>query len=120
MIMITHDFGIVAQTCDDVAVMYAGEIVEQGSADQVFNAERHHPYTAALFRSIPNLEDEQARLQPIDGLMPDPTNLPAGCAFSPRCPHCTQRCRQQKPGVYRKDGHVIACNLFSQEGGIEA
>lgn len=78
MLLITHDLGIVAQTCDDVAVMYAGEIIESGTAEDIFLGERHHPYTAGLFDSIPDLEKKAARLKPIPGLMPDPTNLPKG------------------------------------------
>ena len=78
MIMITHDLGIVAQTCDLVAVMYAGEIIEYGTVEQVFTGDKHHPYTVGLFNSIPNLELDERRLHPIDGMMPDPTNLPEG------------------------------------------
>ena len=81
MIMITHDLGIVAQTCDKVAVMYAGEIIEYGSVEDLFTGENHHPYTEGLFGSIPNLELEEDRLHPIEGMMPDPTDLPSGCAF---------------------------------------
>ena len=117
MIMITHDLGIVAQTCDDVAVMYAGEIIEKGTADQVFNNKEHHPYTVGLFASIPRLNDDSPRLQPIDGLMPDPTKLPAGCSFAPRCKHCTAACEKEKPYVYNNNGHMIRCNLFAGEVG---
>ena len=76
MIMITHDLGIVAQTCDNVAVMYAGEIIEMGSAEDIFTCPIHHPYTDGLFGSLPNLKEKTDRLHPIAGLMPDPTNLP--------------------------------------------
>lgn len=119
MIMITHDLGIVAQTCDKVAVMYAGEIIELGTADQVFNEKNHHPYTVGLFNSIPRLDDESARLSPIDGLMPDPTRLPAGCPFAPRCPHCHAECEAGRPPVYHHNGHMIRCNLFAQQEGAE-
>ena len=85
MIMITHDLGIVAQTCDNVAVMYAGEIIEMGSAEDIFTCPIHHPYTDGLFGSLPNLKEKTDRLHPIAGLMPDPTNLPKGCKFAPRC-----------------------------------
>ncbi|MBQ5698992.1 MAG: ABC transporter ATP-binding protein, partial [Lachnospiraceae bacterium] len=84
MLMITHDLGIVAEICDEVSIMYAGHIVEHGNLVDVFENTRH-PYTEGLFNSLPNIEDRQARLKPIKGLMPDPTNLPAGCAFSDRC-----------------------------------
>lgn len=84
--------GVVAETCDKVAVMYAGEIVEYGSLKDIFSGEKHHPYTVGLFQAIPNLDVKTDRLQPIDGLMPDPAALPPGCKFSPRCPHCTEQC----------------------------
>ena len=112
MIMITHDLGIVAQVCDKVAVMYAGEIVEQGTLADVFTGEDHHPYTVGLFGAIPNINDETPRLKPIDGLMPDPTNLPKGCSFSPRCPHCSERCLKEKPTDHEKGTHCIRCHLF--------
>lgn len=86
MIMITHDLGIVAQTCDKVAVMYAGEIIEYGTVEDIFTGDAHHPYTEGLFGSSPSLEGDEERLHPIDGMMPDPTDLPKGCYFSPRCP----------------------------------
>ena len=79
--MITHDLGIVAETCDRVAVMYAGRIIEEGNLDEVFN-HTLHPYTEGLFNSLPNIKNRRAKLQPIHGLMPDPTNLPKGCAFA--------------------------------------
>lgn len=112
MIMITHDLGIVAQTCDKVAVMYAGEIIEYGTVEDIFTGEHHHPYTVGLFGSIPNLEEEEERLHPIDGMMPDPTDLPKGCAFSPRCPHCTEKCREIHPEEYVQGTHKIRCLLF--------
>ena len=112
MIMITHDLGIVAQTCDLVAVMYAGEIIEYGTVEQIFTGDKHHPYTVVLFNSIPNLELDEKRLHPIDGMMPDPTDLPAGCAFSPRCPHATERCRACHPEQYDVDGLQVRCFLY--------
>lgn len=111
MIMITHDLGIVAQTCDKVAVMYAGEIIEYGSVEDLFTGENHHPYTEGLFGSIPNLELEEDRLHPIEGMMPDPTDLPSGCAFSPRCPKCMEKCKQIHPDQYG-EGHKIRCLLY--------
>ena len=116
MIMITHDLGIVAQTCDDVAVMYAGEIIEYGTAIDVFTGDKHHPYTVGLFGSIPNLEVDSPRLSPIEGLMPDPTDLPKGCKFSPRCPKCMDICREAPPTDYVEGGHRICCHLFNKEG----
>ncbi len=115
MIMITHDLGIVAQVCDKVAVMYAGEIIEQGTLEDIFLGDRHHPYTVGLFGAIPNIHDEAERLHPIDGLMPDPTDLPEGCCFSPRCPRCTERCRREHPGTYVSGSHSISCHLFGEE-----
>ena len=115
MIMITHDLGIVAQTCDKVAVMYAGEIIEYGTVEQVFTGDKHHPYTVGLFNSIPNLEADERRLHPIDGMMPDPTDLPQGCYFSPRCPHATERCRQCHPETCDVDGLHIKCFLFDEK-----
>ena len=117
MIMITHDLGIVAQTCDNVAVMYAGRIIEAGTAFDIFKGEIRHPYTVGLFSSIPNLREKTARLTPIPGLMPDPTQLPAGCSFAPRCPHATERCRTEPPSVWRSGTHVIECHLLEGRGG---
>ena len=115
MIMITHDLGIVAQVCDKVAVMYAGEIVEQGTLEDVFSEGKHHPYTVGLFGAIPNINDDTDRLTPIDGLMPDPTDLPKGCSFSPRCPHCTERCMMEEPDAVTNGTHSIKCHLFEKE-----
>lgn len=117
MIMITHDLGIVVRNCDDVGIMYAGQIVEYGSVEQIFSPGDHHPYTEGLFGSIPKLRSGLKRLVPIEGLMPDPTNLPQGCKFSPRCPKCMEICRQCEPNEVEKDGHRLKCFLFSKEGG---
>ncbi|MDD2283545.1 MAG: ABC transporter ATP-binding protein [Eubacteriales bacterium] len=113
MLMITHDLGVVAQTCDNVAIMYAGEIIEYGSMEEIFSADEHHPYTEGLFGSIPDLESDEPRLHPIKGLMPDPTNLPKGCKFSPRCPKCMDICREQVPEDYVDGTHTIRCHLFA-------
>ena len=115
MILITHDLGVVAQTCDDVAIMYAGEIIESGTAEDIYEAERHHPYTIGLFGSIPDMDSKAKRLNPIPGLMPDPTNLPAGCPFAPRCPRCMDICREKKPETTRFGTHEIKCHLFAGE-----
>ena len=112
MIMITHDLGIVAQTCDKVAVMYAGEIIEYGTVEDIFTGDAHHPYTVGLFGSIPSLEGDEERLHPIDGMMPDPTDLPSGCYFSPRCPKCTEQCRGVHPEEAVSGTHKIRCHLF--------
>ncbi len=119
MIMITHDLGIVAETCDNVAVMYAGEIIEYGTLDDIFESAEHHPYTIGLFGAIPDLWGDNDRLYPIDGLMPDPVDLPRGCKFSPRCPQCMDICLHRQPAVYQKGGHTIMCHLFT-DGGSES
>lgn len=112
MIMITHDLGIVAQVCDKVAVMYAGQIIESGTLEDIFTSEEHHPYTKGLFGAIPNLKVDARRLSPIEGLMPDPSNLPSGCHFHDRCPHCMDICREQEPAIYSNGTHCIACHLY--------
>ena len=121
MLMITHDLGIVAQTCDDVGVMYAGEIVESGTVEDVFQGKVHHPYTEGLFDSIPNLSSRAKRLKPIPGMMPDPTALPKGCVFAERCSRCMEQCRTEHPQVYQNGTHRVCCHLYSgqpnQEGG---
>ena len=117
MIMITHDLGIVAQTCDNIAVMYAGELIETGTAHDIFKSADHHPYTAGLFGSIPNLKTKAARLTPIPGLMPDMTNPPPGCSFSPRCPCKKDNCLAGHPPVFRKGTHSISCYLFADTEG---
>ena len=116
VIMITHDLGIVAETCDRVAVMYAGSIVEEGSLDEIFN-HTLHPYTEGLFNSLPNIKRRTERLKPIPGLMPDPSNLPEGCAFAPRCRYATERCKAAKPELTAFGGtHRCACVAYEQEG----
>ena len=115
MIMITHDLGIVAQTCDNVAVMYAGEFIEYGTMEDIFAGEKHHPYTIGLFGSIPDLEGEETRLSPIEGLMPDPTNLPEGCKFSPRCPFRMEICKVKPAQEYHNGTHMIRCHLYHKE-----
>lgn len=113
MIMVTHDLGVVAQTCDKVAVMYAGEIVEYGWLEDIFDLDKpHHPYTIGLFKAIPNLQEETERLTPIEGLMPDPNDLPAGCKFHPRCNQCMEECKNEKPFIYTDKDHIIKCNLM--------
>ena len=114
IILITHDLGIVAEICDFVAIMYAGEIIEMGSALDIYESKDHHPYTVGLFDSVPNLEVDTDRLKPIDGLMPDPTDLPSGCKFHPRCPKRMDICSKVEPSDYIAGGHRIKCHLFSQ------
>ena len=115
MIMITHDLGIVAETCDKVAVMYAGEIVESGTVEDIFCGDKHHPYTEGLFGSIPRLDMETDRLKPIAGMIADPSNLPSGCKFHPRCPYAESCCSEEAPGVWTENGHSILCRRFGKE-----
>ena len=114
MIMITHDLGIVAEVCDEVAVMYAGRIIEQGTLEDIFRRTRH-PYTEGLFNSLPNIFDRKAELKPIRGLMPDPTNLPKGCAFAPRCEYVTERCKEVRPTLEpHSETHSVACIRYEE------
>lgn len=109
LILITHDLGVVAEICDKAAIMYAGEIVEYGTLDHIYNHTKH-PYTIGLFESIPKLDTNAKRLKPIQGLMPDPANLPEGCAFAPRCPDAMECCRKGEiPAVETEPGHWVKC-----------
>ena len=115
LIMITHDLGIVAEICDEVAVMYAGNIVEMGTLEDVFNHTRH-PYTEGLFNSLPNVNDRKAKLKPVPGLMPDPTDLPEGCPFWPRCQYADEKCRKPQRKTYVSDTHFIRCCAYDRPG----
>ena len=121
MILITHDLGVVVECCDDVAIVYAGEVVEQGTVEDIYGDGPHHPYTVGLFDSIPKLDAKTDRLHPIDGLMPDPTDLPEGCCFAPRCAYCSNRCRSEKPGLFKVGTHQIKCHyaddIYKQNKG---
>ena len=112
LIMITHDLGIVAEICDEVAVMYAGRIVEYGTLEDVFE-HTLHPYTEGLFNSLPNINDRRHQLTPIPGLMPDPSKLPEGCAFAPRCRYATDACRAKQPQKrWVSSTHYVACSAY--------
>ena len=116
LLLITHDLGVVAEVCDRVAVVYAGEIAESCSLKQIYNDTRH-PYTIGLFGSLPNFSQKVHRLKPIAGMMPDPSQLPDGCAFAPRCPHATDACRHGvMPKVEVAPGHMVKC-IMMKEGG---
>ncbi len=123
VLLITHDMGVVAQMCDHVAVMYAGEIVEYGSIRQIMK-ETKHPYTIGLFGSLPNLNEDVHRLATIEGAMPDPANLPEGCSFAPRCKQACEKCFKQDPPIYEVcPGHLVKCHLAcekeSEKGGSQ-
>ena len=116
MMLITHDFGIVADVCNKCAVVYAGEIVEYGSLEDIFE-HTAHPYTEGLFSSLPSLENDVHRLKPIQGLMPDPANLPDGCKFHPRCPYAVDQCRSGAPALREiSPGHLCQCRRCQAEG----
>ena len=124
MILITHDLGVVAEVCDKVAIIYAGEIVEYGTLEQIF-LNPLHPYTKGLFSSIPNMEQKVRRLTPIPGMMPDPTELPDGCKFAERCVYKEQCCNGEQELVDCGDGHLVRCCKFHkmdsqklEEGGV--
>ena len=115
MLLITHDLGIVAETCNRVAVMYAGEILEYGCLEDIFETAAH-PYTKGLFSSIPSLDENVRCLTPIPGLMPDPTNLPAGCKFHTRCKYVCEACKTKAPGLTElTPGHYVRCLQFESK-----
>lgn len=119
MLLITHDLGVVAQNCDRVAVIYAGEIVEYGSVLDVFK-KMEHPYTKGLFNSIPHINSDVRRLSPIRGLMPDPTEIPAGCRFRERCPYAEDRCEKEQPKLTEiAVNHFVRCFCRGRKGGKE-
>ena len=116
LIFITHNLGIVAKMCDQVAVMYGGRLVESGPVAQIFDAPAH-PYTRALIEAIPRFGDARRRLTAIEGQPPDPANLPAGCAFHPRCPAAMDRCRAEAPPEFTPaQGQTSRCWLSSLDG----
>ena len=119
MLLITHDLGVIAQNCEYVSVIYAGEIVETGTVHDIFGR-KLHPYTQGLFSSIPNINETVTRLIPINGLMPDPTALPEGCAFCERCKYAEERCSREHPSLYAMGGeeniHQVRCFRYEQNG----
>lgn len=118
MLLITHDLGVVAETCDKVAIMYAGEIMEYGTLDQVYN-DTKHPYTKGLFASIPSLDKKAGRLQPIQGMMPNPSDLPSGCVFHPRCPRASEICKVKAASMSEvSGGHFVRC-ILCENGDME-
>ena len=119
VMLITHDMGVIAETCDRVAVMYAGRIAEIGPVHEVIHAPAH-PYTAGLMGAIPALDDQRARLLQIDGVMPRLNAIPRGCAFNPRCPRVFDRCREQRPELMRAGATRAACWLRAPTQGSTA
>lgn len=116
IMLITHDLGVVASMCDRVAIVYAGEILEIGTIRQVYK-NILHPYTKGLFESLPGYSKGK-RLKQIDGLMPDPADLPPLCKFEPRCPYACEECRKEMPQlVDMGDGHMVRC-LRAQKGQV--
>lgn len=115
MILITHDLGVVAEMCDHCAVMYAGEIVEYGTTEQVFDNPKH-PYTKALYQSIPSLDKEVERLHVIPGMVCDPSNLPSGCSFCERCTEKRAACAEHDPWIVNVEaGHYAKCFQYTPE-----
>jgi peptide/nickel transport system ATP-binding protein len=115
VLLITHDFGVVAESCDRCAVMYAGEIVEYGTVYDIFDTPKH-PYTVGLFNALPKVDGDTTTLKPIKGLMPDPAALPPYCSFADRCDACMDVCRQRDPALLTASGeHVVKCFLYEEE-----
>ena len=115
MILITHDLGVVAEVCDTVAVVYAGEIIEYGTKEEIFDHPTH-PYTVGLFGSIPKIHEDVDRLDSIPGMPPNPADLPQGCHFHPRCSKCTDSCRQNPPEMIEvRPGHFVRCGNCQKE-----
>jgi peptide/nickel transport system ATP-binding protein len=120
LLLITHDISVVAELCDDVAVMYAGRIVETGTVAQVFAAPQH-PYTMGLRNAFPSLRSDAAALVPIEGFPPDLAHPPAGCAFAPRCPFVIERCRHEDPALLpAAPGQAAACHRAGEAGALRA
>lgn len=118
MLLITHDFGVVADICDKCAVIYAGEIVEYGTVSHIFRNPKH-PYTIGLFNSLPSIESSESRLKPIKGLMADPMNLPPWCSFAERCEHCAENClKRDSIPVEIEPGHFVKCLMYEKGGEI--
>jgi peptide/nickel transport system ATP-binding protein len=112
MLMITHDLGIVAEVCDEVSIAYAGRIIEHGTLEDIFDHMRH-PYTKGLFGALPDIGVRRSELKPIKGLMPDPTNLPSGCPFHPRCDYVMEVCPQSLPeNKWLSETHCVECHLY--------
>ncbi len=119
VMMITHDLGVIAEMADDVMVMYAGKVVEQGSADAIFDRPLH-PYTVGLMNCIPKLNTEVEELYTIPGMVPNFDSMPAGCAFCPRCSEAREICQQEMPELVEQDGRLVRCFKGTKEWGEDA
>ena len=114
IILSTHDMGVVAETADNILVLYAGKVVEYGSVKDIFNAPKH-PYTQGLLSSIPPLQEDVEELNTIEGTVPAPGQMPAGCRFGPRCPHAGEHCRREQPGLYPVEGALVSCFQYAKQ-----
>ncbi len=119
VMLVTHDMGVIAETCDRVAVMYAGRIAEIGPVHDVIHSPAH-PYTAGLMGSIPAMDEDRERLLQIDGAMPRLTAIPRGCAFNPRCPRVFERCRTDRPELMHAGSTWAACWLHAAQTKVAA
>ncbi len=117
IIFITHDLGVINEMADDVAVMYCGQVVEHAPASVIFHKQKYsHPYTEGLMQSIPRLDTEEERLEPIPGVVPHPLALPKGCKFAPRCKYCTERCLNEEPQLLQVgENHKVRCFYAEKE-----
>lgn len=115
MLLITHDLGVVAKYCNRVAIVYAGEIIESGSKEDIFENHRH-PYTHGMFEALPKMNEDAERLHPVEGTIPDPVHLPSGCHFWPRCPYASEECKTGKiPAFEVSQGHFCKCIRCGRE-----
>jgi len=114
IILITHDLGVVAETADNVVVMYCGKVVEKSNVNDLFEKPLH-PYTEGLLNSIPKIEETRDRLFMIPGMVPNPLNMPKGCAFSERCSKCMTKCRENVPELVNVNGRQVRCFLYAEE-----
>jgi len=118
-LLITHDLGVVAQMCNSVAIMYAGNIVEKGSVKKIFHSP-NHPYTKGLLECIPKMNQKQKKLMAIPGSVPHPLHFPTGCRFYPRCQYAMKKCLSQHPGLIKVDNdHFVACFKYSNNSNGE-
>lgn len=118
IMFITHDLGVIAEMADDVVVMYAGKVVEETDVVSLFHDPKH-PYTIGLLKSRPDMIGEGEELQSIEGMVPSLLNMPKGCPFNPRCPHCMEICQEKMPELIEiAPGHKVRCWLYEREGGV--